>query len=190
MVKKLKILAIGAHPDDIEYYAGGTLSKLSHQHKVVIIVATDGGYGSNSLIRKKEQNKAARIIGAKKVIYLDFPDGKLEFATRMLKNRIFEIFLLEKPDIIFSFDPYHQHIIHNDFHPDHRTIANVVADVALIDATIAKLAKPKLWLYDAYEPNKTINIKIELENKNKAIREFKSQKLEVSSSNFEKFRVY
>ena len=46
-LKNKKILAFGAHPDDIEFGAGGTLAQFSGQNSVEIIIATDGGLGTH-----------------------------------------------------------------------------------------------------------------------------------------------
>jgi LmbE family N-acetylglucosaminyl deacetylase len=58
--KKMNVLAIGSHPDDIEFGCGGTLHKLAARgHKVYLMVLTSGNAGGNFSIRKKEQMKAA-----------------------------------------------------------------------------------------------------------------------------------
>lgn len=112
-----KILAIGAHPDDIEYYAGAILVKLAAEgNDVVFVVATNGEKSADGLKRKYEQERASKIVGIKKTIYLEFSDGQLEFKIKELKQSLLEIFLEEKPNVIFSFDPHNQFIVHKDFH--------------------------------------------------------------------------
>ena len=77
----LNILAIGAHPDDIELSCGGTLAKYAKLgHKVFTATATNGNIGSATLsmeeiakIRKEEARRAASIIGAEYVC-LDYDD--------------------------------------------------------------------------------------------------------------------
>ncbi|HPM43708.1 MAG TPA: PIG-L family deacetylase, partial [Candidatus Omnitrophota bacterium] len=52
----MNILAIGAHPDDIEYGCGGTLLQYAnHNHKISLYVVTDGGFGGDPATRRKEQ---------------------------------------------------------------------------------------------------------------------------------------
>lgn len=185
-----KILAIGAHPDDIEYYAGAILVKLAAEgNDVVFVVATNGEKSADGLKRKYEQERASKIVGIKKTIYLEFSDGQLEFKIKELKQSLLEIFLEEKPNVIFSFDPHNQFIVHKDFHPDHRSLATSVVDIALIDATLAGLKRPKLWLYDPYRPNKKYYCRLHIPKKFLAIREYKTQKLE-DAAKIEKFRVY
>lgn len=77
----MNILAIGAHPDDIETSCGGTLAKYAKiDHKVFTATATNGNVGSATLpmdeiakIRKEEARRAAEIIGAE-YICLDYDD--------------------------------------------------------------------------------------------------------------------
>lgn len=199
-----KILAIGAHPDDIEYYAGGTLAKMVDQgFEVVFVVATDGRNGANREtetkeivnVRKQEQEIAAKIIGAKEVVYLDFEDGSLEDNIKDLKQKILEVLIAKQPDIVFTFDPQKQHEIHDDFHPDHRHLSLAVLDIILIDYTSLPkvkltLPRPKIFLYNASKANKKIDISEFLLKKKEAVKMFESQGLRLSSVSFEKFRVY
>jgi LmbE family N-acetylglucosaminyl deacetylase len=85
----LNILAIGAHPDDVESMPGGTLAKYARAgHKVFTATATNGNIGSAALpmeeiakIRKEEARKAAALIGAEYVC-LDYDDEM--FYVRLL----------------------------------------------------------------------------------------------------------
>jgi LmbE family N-acetylglucosaminyl deacetylase len=183
-----KILAFGAHPDDIEFYAGGTLAQLAADHEVIFVVATDGRYGGDPAVRRREQDRAAQTIGASRVIIWDYADGRLENQKIALKQKLLQILLAEKPEVVFSFDPEHQYVVHADFHPDHRTLALAVADVVLIDATVAGLKRPKLWLYDPHRPNRKTNISIV--KKRAAVRQYVSQKLRLEPTRYEKFRIY
>ena len=84
-MNKQTILAIGAHPDDMEQFAGGTLRLLVKEgHKVTITPLTDGACGTKNLsaeeiikIRAGEQKKAAGLLGAK-LINLGIRDGCIE----------------------------------------------------------------------------------------------------------------
>lgn len=118
----MNILAIGAHPDDIEYGCGGTLLQYGgHGHKVSLYVMTDGSFGGDPTIRRKEQQQAADFIGAK------LSWGNLR-DTEVCDNR--ELILsiegmLEKvkPDLVFV--NYAE-----DIHQDHRAVS-----LATISAT-------------------------------------------------------
>lgn len=186
-----KILAIGAHPDDIEFYAGATLAKFAAgENEVIFVIVTNGERAGDTKIRKTEQEKAAEIVGAKQVIYLNYPDGELEYKIKKLKRDLLKIVLDEKPKIIFSFDPHNQFVVHKDFHPDHRALAISVTDVVLIDATLAGLKRPKLWFYNSYKPNKKIWSRQYIFKKFLAVSEYKSQNLKLDSTRYEKFKVY
>ncbi|MCX5679173.1 MAG: PIG-L family deacetylase [Candidatus Omnitrophica bacterium] len=66
----MNILAIGAHPDDIEFGCGGTLLKYSSSgHRVFLLVLTKGGFGGDPDVRSKEQKEAALFLGAKEVFW-------------------------------------------------------------------------------------------------------------------------
>lgn len=205
MAKKLKILAIGAHPDDIEYYAAGTLSKMSQTHDIYFVVVTDGqdGYHNHLIkeniieIRKKEQIASAKLLNIKKIWFLNFPDGKLLENDFLLKLRLLEIFSGLRPNIVFSFDTHRQHIAHNDYHPDHRILAHAVLDLSLIDVTLPArmknpMLRPKIYLYNPEKANLKVNIEEFSNQKKKILEKFKSQNLNLISSlfKFEKFRVY
>ncbi len=205
MVKKLKILAIGAHPDDIEFYTAGTLLQLAAGHEIYFLVATDGRNGYHDRfwkrnlvrIRKAEQRATAALMKVKKVFFLDFADGELENNAKKLKHKLRKIFSRIRPEVVFSFDPLRQHVVHDDYHPDHRTLAHAVLDIALIDATLpAKtrhpLRQPKIYLYNPEKANLKNNIEQTAAQKRAVLEKFKSQKLKLNQGlfKFEKFRVY
>lgn len=203
-----KILAISAHPDDVEFYAGAYLTKLAHTNDVVLVVATDGRNGTHNktmigklvATRREEQELAAKHMGAKKVIFLDYHDGQLERNCLKLKKDLLCVFVAEKPDRVFSFDPERQHVIHDDIHPDHRTLALAVLDSLFIDATLPTLApnpisRPKIFLFNAHKHNKVFDVTENFDQKLELLRIFRSQNLELPKKNrngryFEKFRVY
>lgn len=201
-----KILAIGAHPDDIEFYAGGTLAKRADEgDEVVIVVATDGRNGSYdgikpvnlAKIRRREQDRAAQVIGAKKVVHLGFADGSLEDNVKKLKIVLLQLLIEERPEIVFTFDPQKQYILHEDFHPDHRVLAVAALDVILIDSNLPLKAKiplqrPRIFLYNCYQANEKVEVAGHLLKKKAALKSFKSQvsRLKLNDIGFEEFQVY
>lgn len=114
----MKILSIGAHPDDVEFGCGGTLLIAKHKgYKVHLLVVTRGELGGNSKIRKNEQEKSAKLLRAK--LYWG---GMIDTQVTLNKEIITLIegyINLLKPDLIFS--PYY-----NDTHQDHRNISTAV----------------------------------------------------------------
>ncbi len=113
----MNILAIGAHPDDIEFGCGGTLLKYSENgHKVYMLVISKGDKGGDPGIRQKEQENSARILSIEKLYFSDYVDTEIVQGQKLITE--IECFLKSvKPDFIFVnfFD---------DTHQDHRNLAN------------------------------------------------------------------
>jgi len=124
----MKILAVGAHPDDLEFGMGGTLIKLIEEdHTAVGLVLTKGEMGTrgNQNERENEVRNAAKIVGYVLEL-LNLGDTKIkdDNETRLL---IADIIRKHKPDIIFA--PYHTNIYsHKDgaAHFDHTTTGQLV----------------------------------------------------------------
>ncbi len=112
----MNILAIGAHPDDIEFGCGGTLIKYAQNgHNVFMLILTDGCFGGDPVVRRCEQEKAAKFIGVKKVFWGGFRDTEL-VESRELILKIDEVVSKVKPDIALL-----NYI--EDIHQDHRAAA-------------------------------------------------------------------
>ncbi|MCD6204161.1 MAG: PIG-L family deacetylase [Candidatus Marinimicrobia bacterium] len=117
-IKKMNILAIGAHPDDIEIGCGGTLAKYaSYGHNIYLFIATDGNAGGIGKIRKVEQEKAAGILKVKKLFWGGYIDTELEIHKETIM-KVEEIITITQPDSIFVNFP-------DDTHQDHRHIADI-----------------------------------------------------------------
>ena len=119
-------LAIGAHPDDVEFGAGGTLAKWSAAGCVVHhLVCTDGSKGTWDpdaetavlvVTRQHEQRAAARALGATgQVVFLGWPDGELESGLRQRWEVAYWIRRLQ-PSVVLGHDPWKRYRLH----PDHR----------------------------------------------------------------------
>ena len=133
----MNILAVGAHPDDVEINCAGTLAKYAAQgHKVFICTATNGNIGSATLpkeeigrIRKEEAAKSAAIIGAE-YICLDYDD---EFMYDGLDVRVKFINMVRhcKPHVILTHNPH-------DYNPDHMLTSKIINDIQVM-LPIAKI---------------------------------------------------
>ncbi|MER8581829.1 PIG-L family deacetylase [Mesorhizobium sp. M1423] len=120
----MKILALGAHPDDIEIFMFGTMAAYAAQGaELFFAIATDGargGYGDPAALgrtRRKEATAAAGLLGVMPR-FLDFPDGALVADAALigaLKALIGEI----GPDLAITHAP-------NDYHGDHRALSDGV----------------------------------------------------------------
>ncbi|CAN5629779.1 PIG-L family deacetylase [soil metagenome] len=121
------ILAIHAHPDDIETLAAGTLAVLAEKgHAVKIVTVTAGDCGSNetepaetAVIRKGEAAAAAAMIGAD-YRCADIPDLCV-FNDDPCRRRVTEMIRWAAPDIVLTASPV-------DYHPDHEAVSVLVRD--------------------------------------------------------------
>ena len=114
----MNILAIGAHPDDIEFGCGGALIKYAQKrHNVYLLILTMGGIGGEPGLRKNEQEAAAKFMQAKQVFWGNFQDTELNTNKTVISN-IDEVIDKTKPQVVFFnfFD---------DTHQDHRAVAQV-----------------------------------------------------------------
>lgn len=124
-----RILAIGAHPDDVDLKVGGT-SALWRQAgaEVLLISVTDGGAGHQTqkglelaARRKAEAHAAGRVIDTEYRI-MGFPDGGL-LPDLNARHAILRLIRSFKPDLVLTHRP-------NDYHPDHRYTSQLVQDAA------------------------------------------------------------
>ena len=129
----MKILALGAHPDDIEIYMYGLLGNFAKKkNDVIIAIATDGAAGkiknTNNLIeiRKKEAIKGLTKFGIPH--FLNLPDGELSFNTDYFQS-IKKFVTKVKPDFVVTHSP-------EDYHPDHRALSNYVVESVGFSAPI------------------------------------------------------
>lgn len=156
------ILIVGAHPDDVDFGASGTVMKSASQgDDVYYLICTMGDKGGtlNDLnpqelvqIRRREQKEAASSIGVKGVFFLDYHDGELT-ASKDLRREIVRVIRRVKPNKVFSFDPANQEFDgFHLFHSDHRAVAMSVFD-AIYPAAKNRLYFPEL-LQEGLEPHK------------------------------------
>jgi LmbE family N-acetylglucosaminyl deacetylase len=125
----LRILVLGAHPDDADYKAGGTAARWRQLgHEVKFISVTNGGAGHQTLRgealvarRRAEAQAAGAVIGASYDV-LDFPDGGL-LPTLEARHQLIRLIRGFKSDLILTHRP-------NDYHPDHRYTSILVQDAA------------------------------------------------------------
>ena len=124
-----RVLVLGAHPDDAEFFAGGLLTR-HHRHgnTLRLISVTNGQSGhhsvpSHELIprRRAEAANAGAVIGADYVTW-DFPDGYLQ-ATLELRQAIIREIRTFEPDLLLTHRPF-------DYHPDHRAVGQAVQDAS------------------------------------------------------------
>ena len=119
----MNILAIGGHPDDLEYGCAGTLIRhVQNGDDVFLMVITDGGKGGANDTRRLEQLDAARIIGAKDVFFGDYPDTSFE-CNRDSIMKIEKVIGEVQAQVVYTH-------FGEDTHQDHRSIARAVVPAA------------------------------------------------------------
>lgn len=183
----MNILAIGAHPDDIETMCAGTLAKYAAQgHKVYMATATSGNIGSATHtmeeiaeIRKKEAAASAAIIGAE-YICLDY-DDEMFYETKEVRLAFINLVRYCKADVIIT------HSLH-DYNPDHMLTSKIVNDIAVM-IPIAHLKTecepydviPSIWMFEpaasmGFVPTDYVDITDYYETKMKMLGCMESQK--------------
>jgi LmbE family N-acetylglucosaminyl deacetylase len=139
-----RALAVMAHPDDLEFGCAGTLATwVDAGAAVTYCIVTDGSTGTQdrsmmgaglSSVRRAESEKAAEIVGAKEIVWLDYQDGYVEY-TLDLRKDIARVFRTCRPHRFVVMDP--APTIEDRFinHPDHRAIGQASLDVTLTAGT-------------------------------------------------------
>jgi LmbE family N-acetylglucosaminyl deacetylase len=157
----MNILAIGAHPDDIELGCGGLLLKAARQdhHNIFMYTLTRGGASGDPEERTKELMQSAKSIGAKRLWIDNFEDTKLSLSSDLINH--IEFFIKKAdPDIVLT------HSI-GDTHHDHRAIAastmeagRFVPNILAYEIPVTRDFKPQVY----YDISDVIDDKIELIN--------------------------
>ncbi|MFZ4812372.1 MAG: PIG-L deacetylase family protein [Ilumatobacteraceae bacterium] len=184
-------LAIGAHPDDVEFGAGATLAKWAAAGCIVHhLVCTDGSKGTwdvdadtAALVtrRQSEQREAARRLSgssAGEVVFLEQVDGELE-STLELRSRVARVIRELRPQVVLGHDPWKPYRLH----PDHRH-AGLLACDAMVAARdphffreheIAHHRPAALLLWEADEPNHVEDVHLWIDVKLHALEAHESQ---------------
>jgi len=121
----MNVLFVGAHPDDIETFCGGTAARYQERgDRLFFCVATNGNVGSSTIppdeiafIRRKEAQNGAAMVGAE-LIWLGFDDEFL-FDNRETRHSFINAFRIADPDVVFCH-------WRNDYNPDHSLSGYIV----------------------------------------------------------------
>ena len=172
-MRPLKIVAVGAHPDDIEISMAGLLLRFAKVgHDTTWMVATDGAAGGGNrntalaAVRAAEATAAAAYAGAR-LVQCGFPDGHLARDNSVPANIGQHLESLE-PDLIVT------HAL-NDYHPDHRAVARIVGHTAPVTTPILR-ADNMLGLY--FSPNILVDISDVFDSKMAALAFHESQMMD------------
>ena len=130
-----RVLAVGAHPDDIEFGCGATLAKWAAEGaQVELCVLTDGSKGTwdpasdlAALVatRQAEQRAAAAQLGAAAVHFVGRVDGEL-VPDRDTTEALCRVIRTARPDVLLGHDPWKQYRIHPDHHAGGRLVIDAL----------------------------------------------------------------
>ncbi len=127
----MRVLAVGAHPDDIEILCAGTLAKYAQRgDEVFMCCATDGAAGHMlippdelKVIREQEACRSAEVIGAQ-IMFLE-EDDEFLFHDRPTRLKFIDMIRWADPQVIITHTP-------DDYHPDHRACSELVFGASFV----------------------------------------------------------
>jgi bacillithiol biosynthesis deacetylase BshB1 len=180
-MKNLDLIAFGAHPDDVELMAGGTVLKMSQRgYMAGVIDMTKGERGTrgNPETRAREARAAAKILKLRHRENLALPDAHLMVndSTRM---KVIEVLRRLRPKIVLTH-------FWDDPHPDHRATSQIVTDACFL-AGLVKIDtgherfRPDRVLYfmlpqrSIVQPTLVVDITRQFAAKMRAVRAYRSQ---------------
>jgi LmbE family N-acetylglucosaminyl deacetylase len=187
------VLALTAHPDDAEFFAGGTLAGLiAAGARAHILVATDGRRGSFEHsspaladLRAEEGRRAASALGAEPPILLGFPDLELDaLPPGVLREAFIRAIRRLRPDVVIAEDAFAPY----DPHPDHRAVAWAASDALAfshlplmhpehLEQGLAPHFVAEKYFYSEHLPstNRVVDISATMDVKLRALLEHKTQ---------------
>lgn len=173
----MNVLAIGAHPDDIEYGCGGTLTLYAQKgHEVFLFVATEGAMGGDPAVRHHEQDHSALVMGVHREIFWGgYHDTEVPY-NRELIVRIESVIREVRPTMIFVNYP-------DDTHQDHRNLAQAALSATRYVPNFLFFEVPST---QHFAPNCYANIEKVLDKKLACLEAHRSQ---VSKTNIEDLTI-
>jgi len=170
----VNILAIGAHPDDIEFGCGGTLIKYAIKgHDIYLLVLTDGRRGGVPAERRKEQEEAAEVLGARQLFWGGYQDTEVPL-DRNLIQKVEGFLHLIRPDLIF---------VHfgDDTHQDHRHLSTSVVTASRYTRNVLFYEGPTTA---NFTPSVFVEVDAVLERKLQALKAHASQVMKTGVEGF------
>lgn len=191
------ILAIAAHPDDIELTCAASIARWVRQgDRAVLVVATDGARGGKDRgadmtamvrTRRREQQEAAAVVGFAETVFLGFPDGDLDDGP-VLRGALVEQIRRVRPDVAIAVDPLTV-ILRNSYvnHRDHRVLGIATLDALYpessnagyfpeqLDRGLEPHKVPELLLTGTDSPNYWVDVSETIDIRFEALRRHVSQ---------------
>jgi len=173
----LDVLAIGAHPDDVELGCGGTVALLARRGlQVGILHLTSGEMGTRGTPpeRREEAERAAGVVGAK-ALFLDCGDGGLRMGSRE-QDALIELLRRHRPEIVLGPSP-------KDRHPDHERAYTLVHESCFYSGLVRRGEgephRPAVvysyMQHDPFEPSFIVDVSSTWDVKLAALAEYHSQ---------------
>lgn len=173
----MRILAVGAHLDDIEIACGGTLAKaIENGHEVKVLIMSKSGYTNkegaiqrSDALAVEEGTNALHILGIQNIEILDFPTKDIPFHSEVV-NAIDIAMSTYDPDIIFTHHPF-------DTHQAHVGVSNATIAAARRRNTVFfyEPITPSGRSYVAFRPQLYVDIAQTIDKKVASLREHKSE---------------
>jgi LmbE family N-acetylglucosaminyl deacetylase len=161
----MNIIAIGAHPDDIEFGCGGTLLRhFKRGDSVIMIVLSRGERGGDPAVRSQEAKEAAKKIGAELHLF-DYVDTEIPQSHDLIE-KLEKIIEDSKPKRVYT------HSI-KDTHQDHRNVAYTTIAAARFVPEILAYESPSLYL--DFTPNYYVDISNYIDKKVDLLNKFTTQ---------------
>lgn len=163
-----RVLAIGAHPDDLELACGGTLVRLVDSgHEVHLMVMSRGGRGGDAVSRAAEAAAGGRFVAATGVEVLDHPDTRLSTCENEMAEAIERAIRRHQPDIVFTHSA-------NDHHQDHRAVHAATLRAARHHPAVLCYESPSVTM--SFRPTVFVDIEQQLEAKVGAVAAHRDQR--------------
>src|SRR5579859_2020647 len=192
-----RILAITAHPDDVDFGAAGTIARWTDAGiEVTYCVVTDGDAGGQDedfpraempARRRAEQVAAAKCVGVHDVRFLGYPDGRVE-ATLDLRRDLARVIRQVRPDRVLCPSPERSYVRIGIGHPDHRAVGSAALDAVYPDArnpfafpelrereSLAPWKVREVWIAGSPSPTHFVDVTETFGRKLAALRAHESQ---------------
>jgi len=192
----MKILVVTAHPDDVDFGAGGTVATWTDEgHEVVYCLVTDGRAGGSDrtmsrddmgALRRREQTEAATVLGVSELHFLEFPDGAV-VADLDLRREISAVIRSVRPDRVLTQSPERRYDRIYASHPDHIATGeaamcavypdarNPFAFPELLERGLEPHTVAETWIMGGPNPRTFVDVTDTIERKIEALRRHASQ---------------
>ena len=161
----MNLLAIGAHPDDIEFGCSGTLMKyVEHGHRVYMMIASEGGMGGDTTVRRREAERAAEMMGVEEILWGNYHDTEIRLEKALIDD-IEKAIETVQPAFIFI---HHK----EDTHQDHRALAQAAISATRYVRNVLFYEGPTS---NDFNPNVFVDISGRLDRKLQVLTAYASQ---------------